>query len=62
MIVQVNKVPCSIKAIFDTSKTVEHYVTIDEKEIHLLNQLFVPYRRRALQCLGATRQAQPCPH
>ena len=33
MIVQVNKVPCSIKAIFDISKTVKHYVTIDEKEI-----------------------------
>ena len=33
MIVQVNKVPCSIKAIFHISKTVKHYVTIDEKEI-----------------------------
>ena len=32
MIVQVNKVPCSINAIFDISKTVKHYVTIDEKE------------------------------
>ena len=31
MIVQVNKVPCSIKAIFHTNKTVEHYITIDEK-------------------------------
>ena len=36
MIVQVNKVPCSIKAIFDISKTVKHYVTIDVKKIHLL--------------------------
>ena len=32
MIVQVNKVPCSVKAIFDISKTVKHYVTINEKE------------------------------
>ena len=32
MIVQVNKVPCSIKAIFYASKTVKHYITIDEKD------------------------------